>query len=175
MCGILQLFQFQWLIRGPGHEDQGARGKGQGTRNKEQGETVRFEDLEVWKRSARLSAEFYKATKDLRDWEFRDQLTRAGLSISSNIAEGFERDAHLDCARFLSIAKGSCGEVRSQLYIGKEIGYIESGFADASIQECLELSRMLAALIAKRRQFANQAGEEPADYINTLSSDQPNP
>jgi len=131
---------------------------------------VRFEDLDVWKRSARLSAELYKVTKDLRDWGYRDQLTRAGLSISSNIAEGFERESMLDCVRFLGFAKGSCGEVRSQLYIGKEIGYLEADFADASIQECHELSKMLAALIAKRREFANQAGEEMAEYIDQPQS-----
>lgn len=125
---------------------------------------MKFEDLDVWKRSARLSADLYKATKDLRDWGFRDQLTRAGLSISSNIAEGFERESMLDCVRFLGFAKGSSGEVRSQLYIGKEIGYLDAKFADESIKECRELSRMLAALIAKRRQFANQTGEEMADY-----------
>lgn len=127
---------------------------------------MRFEDLEVWKRSARLSAELYKATKDLRDWGYRDQLTRAGLSISSNIAEGFERESMLDCVRFLGFAKGSCGEVRSQLYIAKEIEYLEADFVDASIKECLELSRMLAALIATRRQFANQTSEMPANYID---------
>lgn len=127
---------------------------------------MRFEDLEVWKRSARLSAELYKTTKDLRDWGYRDQLTRAGLSISSNIAEGFERESHLDCVRFLGFAKGSCGEVRSQLYIGKEISYIPAQFANESIKECQELSRMLAALITKRKQFANQTGEQHADYDN---------
>jgi len=97
---------------------------------------------------------------------YRDQLTRAGLSISSNIAEGFERESHLDCVRFLGFAKRSCGEVRAQLYIGKEIGYIPAQFADESIKECQELSRMLAALIAKRRQFANQTREHQADYDN---------
>jgi four helix bundle protein len=130
---------------------------------------MRFEDLEVWKRSARLSADLYKVTKDLRDWGYRDQLTRAGLSISSNIAEGFERESMLDCVRFLGFAKGSCGEVRSQLYIGREIDYLDAKFADDSIKECRELSRMLAALIAKRRQFANQAGEEPADYNDEVA------
>jgi len=132
---------------------------------------VNFEDLDVWKRSARLSADIYKVTKDLRDWGFRNQLTRAGLSISSNIAEGFERESMLDCVRFLGFAKGSCGEVRSQLYIGKEIGYLEAEFADASIRECQELSRMLAALIAKRRQFANQTGEDQEDYEIKLPSE----
>ena len=125
---------------------------------------MKFEDLEVWKRSARLSAELYKATCELRDWGYRDQLTRAGLSISSNIAEGFERESHMDCVRFLSFAKGSCGEVRSQLHIGKEIGYLEAEFANNSIAECREISRMLAALIKKRRQFANQAQDESSEY-----------
>ena len=54
---------------------------------------ARFEDLAVWKRSARLSAELYKSLRDLKDFGFRDQITRAGLSIPSNIAEGYERDA----------------------------------------------------------------------------------
>ena len=127
---------------------------------------MKFEDLEVWKRSARLATEIYRVSAALKDWGYRDQLTRAGLSISSNIAEGFERESMLDCVRFLGFAKGSCGEVRSQLYIGKEIGYLEAEFADVSIQECRELSRMLAALIAKRRQFANQTNDEIPDYCD---------
>ena len=126
------------------------------------GERKKFEDLEVWKRSARLSSDLYKATEELRDWGYRDQLPRAGLSISSNIAEGFERDSMLDCVRFLGFAKGSCGEVRSQLYIGKDIGYLEPGFSDTATQECSEISRMLAALMTKRHGFANEIGEDPS-------------
>ena len=61
---------------------------------------MRFEDLEVWKRSARLSAEIYKEFKDLKDLSFRDQLTRSGLSIPSNIAEGFERESDKECINF---------------------------------------------------------------------------
>ena len=125
---------------------------------------MEFEDLEVWKRAARLGADLYKATRELKDWGFRDQLTRAGLSISSNIAEGYERSSHRDCARFLSIAKGSCGEVRSQLYIGRDIGYIDADKAKAWIQECKELSRMISALIRTRVAFADEVSEVPADY-----------
>lgn len=125
---------------------------------------MRFEDLEVWKRSARLGAELYKATRDLKDWGFRDQITRAGLSISSNIAEGFERGSHRDCARFFSITKGSCGEVRSQLYIGQDIGYVDAEQAGAWVQECKEISRMLAALIKRRTAYANEASEESVTY-----------
>ena len=131
---------------------------------------MRFEDLEVWKRSARLASELYKATAGLKDWGFRDQLTRAGLSISSNIAEGYERDSHRDCARFLSIAKGSCGEVRSQLYIGLDVGYIDATKGKAWIRECKEISRMLSALIRKRRQYANEVSDDTPEYA---PNDQP--
>ena len=83
-----------------------------------------FEDLEVWKRSASLSAEVYKVLKSLRDYGFKDQITRSGLSIPSNIAEGIERDSDKETKHFLSYAKGSCGELRTQVYIGMKIGYI---------------------------------------------------
>ena len=61
-----------------------------------------FEDLEVWKRGARLSADIYRGLRDLKDWGFRDQITRSGLSIPSNIAEGYERESNRDCINFLS-------------------------------------------------------------------------
>ncbi len=75
---------------------------------------MRFEDLEVWKRAARLSANIYIQLKDLRDYGFKDQITRSGLSIPSNIAEGFERESQKENITFLSYAKGSCGELRCQ-------------------------------------------------------------
>jgi four helix bundle protein len=83
---------------------------------------ARFEELEVWRRSARLSAELYKALADLRDFGFRDQITRAGLSIPSNIAEGYERESAKEIANFLNYAKGSAGELRTQIYIGMDMG-----------------------------------------------------
>ena len=125
---------------------------------------MRFEDLEVWQRSARLASEIYKATADLKDWGFRDQITRAALSISSNIAEGFERDSHRDCARFLSIAKGSSGEVRSQLYIAQDIGYLSADQVKAWVSDCTSISRMLSALIRKRREYADEVSEQQTDY-----------
>ena len=70
---------------------------------------MKFEDLEVWKRSARLSVDIYKQTKKIKDYGFRDQITRSGLSVPSNIAEGIERESDKECIRFLSFAKGSCG------------------------------------------------------------------
>jgi four helix bundle protein len=84
-----------------------------------------------------------------RDWGFRDQLTRSGLSIPSNIAEGFERNTKKEIARFLRTAKGSCGELRTQIYIGIEAGYIEKQLGLTWVQETQEFSRMLGALIKR--------------------------
>lgn len=125
---------------------------------------MRFEDLDVWKRSARLSAEIYKALAEARDFGFRDQITRSGLSIPSNIAEGIERGSDKEVARFLTIAKGSCGELRTQIYIGIEIGYIAKPIGNAWIQEIREISAMLVGLIRKRQGAGDRVQEEDAHY-----------
>ena len=76
---------------------------------------MRFEDLEVWKRSRRLSADIYIGLRGLKDYSFWGQITRSGLSIPSNIAEAFERLSQREGLVFLSYAKGSCGELRTQI------------------------------------------------------------
>ncbi|MFA5701230.1 MAG: four helix bundle protein [Desulfuromonas sp.] len=114
---------------------------------------MKFEDLEVWKRSAKLSAEIYKELSGHKDYGFRDQITRSGLSIPSNIAEGFERESIKECVNFLSYAKGSCGELRTQVYIGREIGYLDAESAKRWVQETKEISAMLNSLIKTRRAF----------------------
>jgi four helix bundle protein len=106
-----------------------------------------FEDLDVWKRSARLSVSLHQGLSELRDWGFRDQITRAGLSIPSNIAEGYERESTAEKIRFLRISKGSAGELLTQTYFSIEAGYIERENGKAWIQEIREISRMLAGLI----------------------------
>ena len=108
---------------------------------------ARFEELEVWKRSARLSANLYKAMAELKDFGFRDQITRAGLSIPSNIAEGYERNSDKEQANFLNYAKGSAGELRTQIYIGMEIGYISKESGRNWLVECEEISKMLHGMI----------------------------
>ena len=110
-----------------------------------------FEDLEVWKRSARLSVTLYQQTKDLRDFGFRDQLTRSGLSIPSNIAEGYERDSNAEIARFLTIAKGSAGELRTQILIGIEAGFLNKSDALVWADEAKQLGRIFGALIKRHR------------------------
>jgi len=108
---------------------------------------MQFEDLAVWKRSRSLSIEVYKELSGLRDFSFKDQVTRSVLSVPSNIAEGLEREYRKEKIRFLIIAKGSLGEFRTQIDIGSEIGYIQKDIAKRWIQEAVELSKMLAAFI----------------------------
>ncbi|WP_342594292.1 four helix bundle protein [Salinicola lusitanus] len=108
---------------------------------------MNFERLQVWKRSARLSAELYKTFSSLRDFGFRDQVTRSGLSIPSNIAEGMSRYTSKDKRHFLVVARGSCAELRTQVYIGMEIGYIEHQQGQRWLQETREISSMLNGLI----------------------------
>ena len=107
---------------------------------------MRFEELEVWKRSARLSANLYQELKALKDYGFKDQITRSGLSVPSNIAEGFERKSQKECLTFLSYAKGSFGELRCQIYIGMDVG-------KAWLQEATEISSMLSGLLKTKRSF----------------------
>ena len=106
-----------------------------------------FEDLDVWKRSAGLSADIYKILKDLKDYGFKDQMTRSGLSIPSNIAEGIERRSDKEKVNFLSYAKGSCGELRTQVYIGMKIGYLSKEKGTQWITETKEISAMITGLM----------------------------
>jgi len=110
---------------------------------------LNFENLEVWKRSARLSADIYKATADLKDYGFRDQLTRSGLSVPSNIAEGMTRESDKEKRRFLDIAYSSLAEVRTQIYIGVDISYIDNRTGLSWIEETKQLSAMLTSLKRK--------------------------
>ena len=86
-----------------------------------------FEDLEIWKDARALTWEIYQLTRDSKfsnDFALRDQIRRAAVSIMSNIAEGFERGGNQEFIQFLYVAKASCGEVRSQLYVTLDQSYI---------------------------------------------------
>lgn len=110
-----------------------------------------FEDLEVWKRGCQLAVDTYVATEGLRDYGLKDQLQRSAVSIPSNIAEGAERDSEGDFIRFLRISKGSCAELRTQLYISqrvaKELGQLPLKGSAELISETREISKMLQGLI----------------------------
>ncbi|MCK9397514.1 MAG: four helix bundle protein [Methylobacter sp.] len=94
--------------------------------------------------------EIYKTLKECRDAGFKDQITRSALSIPSNIAEGYERNTNKDATKFFYYAKGSAGELRTQIYIGMGIGYIHKQAGLNWIQEAQEISKMLSGLIKAR-------------------------
>jgi four helix bundle protein len=110
-----------------------------------------FEDLEIWKRSCQLAVDICVALHDSKNYALKDQMTRAAISIPSNIAEGCERDSTADFIRFLRYSKGSCGELRTQTYIHERVQkkLNLSGLPEAKeiIQETKEISAMLQGLI----------------------------
>ncbi|MGF1689522.1 four helix bundle protein [Photobacterium japonica] len=110
-----------------------------------------FEKLEVWKKSSRLSVDIVKSLLDCKNYALRDQLTRSSLSVPSNISEGEERETAKESARFLYIAKGSCGEMITQLYIAIELGYLSKEQGLHYIKEAKHISVMLAKLIKIRK------------------------
>ncbi|MES2996883.1 MAG: four helix bundle protein [Verrucomicrobiota bacterium] len=113
--------------------------------------TTTFEDLEVWKRGCQLAVDICVTMHDSKNFGLKDQMQRSAVSIPSNIAEGSERDSKGDFIRFLRISKGSCGELRTQLYIHErvqkalELPGIEN--SRPLIQETREISAMLQGLI----------------------------
>lgn len=119
----------------------------------------KFEDLLVWQRAKELSLAIYQVTavgSFSKDYGLRDQIQRAAVSAMSNIAEGFERYSRQEFKQFLSVARGSVAEVRSQLYLARDLRYIDDKtFAELS-NLCFEMSRMLGAL----RTSLNQRQQE---------------
>jgi four helix bundle protein len=109
---------------------------------------MKFEDMDVWKVAAKLSVSVYNELATSREYGFKDQITRAGLSISSNIAEGFERSTDRDKRNFLNYAKGSCAEFRSQTYIGMRAGLIDKDIGFAWVDDSNRISAMLTRLMA---------------------------
>jgi four helix bundle protein len=105
-----------------------------------------FEDLEVWQRGCRLTVEIFTAFRRCKECTLKDQIQRAALSIPSNVAEGAERGSNKDFAHFLNIAKGSCGELRTQLYIARKLDFILKADFDQLVAESKQLSAMLEGL-----------------------------
>ena len=105
-----------------------------------------FEELDVWKKACRLAVETYRTLADCREYSLKDQVTRAAVSIASNIAEGVERSTQKEYLRFLDIAKGSAGELRTQLYIISKLQLIADFENQKLIEETKVISKMLQAL-----------------------------
>lgn len=106
-----------------------------------------FENLEVWKSGCRLAVDVYSELQNSRDYGLRDQMQRAVVSISSNIAEGSERKSKKEFLQFLYIARGSCAELRTQLYIAVSIGAIPADRASKLVAETKRIAAMLTGLI----------------------------
>ncbi len=117
------------------------------------GDKIRkFEDLEVWKESMRLTGDIYQQLNSLKDYGFRDQVQRAAVSIPSNIAEGFERQSNKEFIQFLFIARGSSGELRTQLYLAVDLKFLEEEKGSQLIEQTRKISAMLSALIRIRKE-----------------------
>lgn len=111
---------------------------------------MRFEDIEAWKKGRELRKAVYAHTRKgdfAKDFALRDQIRRAAISITSNIAEGFDREGNREFLQFLSNAKGSCGEVRDQLYAALDEGYIVQAEFEALYNQSHEVSRLISGFM----------------------------
>ncbi|MBI3813436.1 MAG: four helix bundle protein [Nitrospinae bacterium] len=109
----------------------------------------RFEDLVAWQKARELTKQVYLLTKKspfLKDFGLREQIQRSSVSIMSNLAEGFERGSRSEFHRFIVIAKASCAEVRSQLYVSMDVGYITMEEFDYISNLAIEVSRIIGGL-----------------------------
>ena len=114
-----------------------------------------FEDLHSWQQAIELARDIYALTRNgsfSKDFGLRDQIRRATVSISANIAEGFERRTIKEYVHFLSIAKGSAGEVRSLLRVAVEVGYLEESEYGALRDRTMVVSRLIASQMQGLRQ-----------------------
>lgn len=108
-----------------------------------------FEDILAWQKAMLLTKEAYLLQKNINDRAFNSQLQRASVSIMNNIAEGFERQSNKELKQFLYIAKGSCGEVRSMIRLGEELGYVSASSSKRLVEMSVEISKLLSGFIKK--------------------------
>jgi four helix bundle protein len=141
----------------------------------------RFEELLCWKRSRELVKEVYQALRDVRDRGFNDQIQRASVSVMSNIAEGFESGTKQGFLNYLYIAKGSAGEVRSQLYAAYDIGYLNVEKFKRLKLKAEECSKLISSFIKglkgselsglqhkKEKTKSEKSAEEFKKYIHSF-------
>lgn len=122
----------------------------------------RFEDLIAWQRGMDLAVHVYELSrkgKFAHDFALSDQIHRSGISVPSNIAEGYERGSRAEFYRFLTIAKGSCGETRTQIHLAKRLGYLDDATAAEALAEAENTSRIISKLrtsVASQRDAAKK-------------------
>ncbi|OIP83778.1 four helix bundle protein [Candidatus Roizmanbacteria bacterium CG2_30_33_16] len=106
-----------------------------------------FEEIITWQKAKELTVKVYQSFRVCRDFGFKDQIERASVSIMNNIAEGYERSGNKEFKHFLFISKGSCGEVRSMLYLALQLKYISKMSFNEMNTLSLEISKMLSGFI----------------------------
>lgn len=107
----------------------------------------KFEDIIAWQKAQEYAVDIYSVFKDLKDYSFKDQICRAVISISNNIAEGFDRSSKADFSRFLYIAIGSCCEVKSMIYLAEKLKYISNQQQDKLLKDGNDISKIIRGLI----------------------------
>ncbi len=115
-----------------------------------------FEDLEVWKSARELTSKIYALSNNegfAKDFGLRDQIRRAAVSVMSNIAEGYERSGNQELIQFLSIAKGSCGEVRCQLYVAMDQRYVN----EKECEKLIDLFKKLSIMINNFMEYLKES------------------
>lgn len=115
----------------------------------------KFEDIESWKKARELTKQLYESTSTgqfTRDFGLKDQIRRAAVSLLSNIAEGFERGGDKEFVQFLSVAKGSCGEVRAQLYVALDQQYVSALQFETLSSKAVEVGQLLSGFIKYLKQ-----------------------
>ena len=112
---------------------------------------MKFEDLLVWQEAMKLAGDIYSNLKSCQDYRLRDQMQKSAVSIASNIAEGFERKSNKEYIYFLYVALGSCGELRTQIYLAKHIKLFDLTLGDSLIYRTRKISSMLFSLIQTRK------------------------
>jgi len=108
---------------------------------------VKFEELIAWQKSQDFAVIIYQHFTGLKDYGFKDQICRAAVSISNNIAEGFDRNSKADFIRFLYISISSCSEVKSMLYLAQRLNYISEETKKNLLQQASEISKIIRGLI----------------------------
>lgn len=107
----------------------------------------KFEQITAWQKARVLNIIVYKTFSTCKDFSFKNQIERASVSIMNNIAEGFERHTNKELKNFLYIAKGSCGEVRSMIYLAFDLNYINKKNFDDIYENSVEVSKILSGFI----------------------------
>ena len=107
----------------------------------------KFEDIIAWQKSQDLAVDIYNFFKASKDWDFKNQICRAAVSISNNIAEGFDRSSHPEFRKFLFFSLASCSEVKSMLYLAQRLSYLTEENTKILLSRSTEISKIITGLI----------------------------